>query len=95
MGDLIPLHAKPPVTSHYREIRCFNDPNDDGPFRVVLASEDERPGVVHVMLIGDSCAEVLDTYRDTETGRSMANIVATAVEKAVFFATFYGEPDPS
>lgn len=93
MANVVELHPKPPVTAHYREIKSFTDPNDDGVFRVVLASEDERPGVVHVMLIGENCAEILDTYRDTETGRCMANIVGTAAEKAVFYSTFYGEPE--
>lgn len=93
MGDLIQLHASTPVSAHYREIKSFTDANDDGAFRVILASEDEKPGIVHVMLIGEGCVEVLDSYRDTETGRSMANIVGIAAEKAAFFTSFYGADD--
>lgn len=90
MGDLIQLPTKPPITAHYREVKSFTDANDDGPFRVVLATEDEKPGVIHVMLIGDACLEILDSYRDTEAGRNLARIVGEAAEKAVFFSTFYG-----
>lgn len=97
MADIITLH--PPggtVAVRYHEVASYtakSDDPDDSEFRVVLASEDGRPDVVHVILLGDGCIEVLETFRDTEAGRAAAKMVGEAVDKALFFSVFYGRED--
>lgn len=94
MADIINLPARTsPVVSRYCEITSYtavSGDQDDPEFRVVLASEDERPGVVHVVLLGDGCIETLETFRDTEAGRAAAKMIGEAVDKALFYSVFYG-----
>lgn len=90
MGDIITLPSQRGVTvSHYEEIRSYTAPDDEAEFRIVLASEAERPGVIHVVLLGHSCIEVLETFRDTEAGHAAAKMVGEAADKALFYSVFY------
>lgn len=78
------------TTAPYREIKSYTEAKDDGP-RVVLASEDGKPTILHVMVVTKSLSEVISTVNDTVGGKALADAIGEAADKAILYAVVYGD----